>query len=89
MAATKLTLTVEEGVIERMKEYANTKHSSVSRIVENYFVSLTSQNIKRAHDRIAVSPFIENLSIEAVGVALPENFDAEKAIVSYLEEKYK
>jgi hypothetical protein len=38
---TKLTLTMDNAVIERAKEYAREKNSSVSRIVENYLCTIS------------------------------------------------
>lgn len=38
----KLTLTIDESVIERAKEYAQGKNRSVSRIVEEYLENLST-----------------------------------------------
>jgi predicted HicB family RNase H-like nuclease len=38
---TKLTLKLEQGVIEKAKHYASEKKLSLSRLVENYLNSLT------------------------------------------------
>jgi len=89
MATAKLTLAIEEGIIERMKDYANARRSSVSRLVENYFVYLTSQTPKEEHAQISVSPFIKGLTVKAMVGKVPKNFDPEEEIAHYLEEKYK
>ena len=41
---TKLTLKLNQRIIERAKEYASNKKMSLSRIVEAYLQSLTSEN---------------------------------------------
>ncbi|WP_304224812.1 DUF6364 family protein [Gracilinema caldarium] len=38
----KLTLTIDESVIEKAKEFARTKNKSVSRIVEEYLRTISS-----------------------------------------------
>ena len=45
---TKLTLTIDEKVIDRAKKYALNKNKSISRMVEEYLdsVSDNSENIK-------------------------------------------
>ena len=44
---TKLTLTIDQAVVEQAKAYAQKKHRSVSRIVEEYLknVSMTQKTI--------------------------------------------
>ena len=42
--STKLTLTVDENVIESAKEYARRHQRSLSNIIEEYLKSLTSEN---------------------------------------------
>lgn len=39
---TKLTLTIDQSVVEQAKEYAQKKNRSVSRIVEEYLENITS-----------------------------------------------
>jgi len=39
---TKLTLTIEEDIIEKAKVYAKSEHRSLSDIIENYLKLLTS-----------------------------------------------
>ena len=40
---TKLTLTIEESVVEQAKEYARSRRRSVSRIVEEYLENLSGR----------------------------------------------
>jgi len=88
MATAKLTLAIEEEVVEKMKDYASSRSSSVSRIVENYFIVLTNQSPK-AKERIAVSPFVKGLSIKSMGLELPSDFNPEEEAIRNMEEKYR
>ena len=76
----KLTLTVEKSIIERAKIYAKNTGISLSKLIENYLESITEDSK------------IENLSPKLkkiVGaVKLPENFNEEKELSSYFENKY-
>jgi predicted CopG family antitoxin len=43
---TKLTLTIEQSVIEKAKKYAKEKERSLSDLIENYLKSLTNSEEK-------------------------------------------
>lgn len=79
---TKLTLTIDDSVVTVAKKYAKDKGKSLSDIVENYLLTLTSKESKEE----SISPRILKLmgSIE-----LPEDFDYKKALTSGLTKKYK
>ncbi|GHV74068.1 hypothetical protein AGMMS49940_13700 [Spirochaetia bacterium] len=54
----KLTLKLDETIIESEKEYAESNKRSLSKLVENYFKKLTAKNTPpRKH-----SPLVESLS---------------------------
>ncbi len=79
---TKLTLTIEQEVIEKAKVYAKKKGRSLSDLVENYFRSITSgsQPDYKAHGSIASSllgSFQE-----------PENFDYKKELENAIKKKH-
>ncbi|AEM69121.1 MAG: hypothetical protein H2058_03385 [Muricauda sp.] len=80
---TKLTLKLNQEIIERAKEYAADKKMSLSRIVEAYLQSLTSD--KKGSD-VEISPFVKSLS---TGVKIPADLDSKTAYSDYLLEKYK
>lgn len=76
----KLTLTVEKSIIERAKVYAKNTGRSLSEIIENYLETITQDN---GTDKI--SPKLKKI----VGsVKLPKNFDEEKELRSYFENKH-
>jgi predicted CopG family antitoxin len=41
---TKLTLTIEQKIIEKAKKYANEKGRSLSDIIENYLKAITKED---------------------------------------------
>jgi hypothetical protein len=79
---TKLTLTIDDSVIAIAKKYAKQKGKSLSDIVENYLMSLTSKENKEE----SISPRI----LKLMGVIdLPDNFDYKKELAKGLAKKYK
>jgi len=79
---TKLTLTIDDSVISTAKKYAKEKGKSLSDIVENYLMSLTSKEIKEEK----ISPKI----LKLMGVIkLPNSFDYKKELTKGLAKKYK
>ncbi len=79
---TKLTLTIEEKVIDSAKQYAQRKGKSLSHIVENYLMSITSKEIKDQ----PISPKV----LKLMGVIkLPEDFNYKKELGALISKKYK
>ncbi len=78
---TKLTLTIEQTVIERAKSYAKKKGRSLSDIIENYLKAITKE------DRIEeeLSPVIKSLR---GSFKTPKSFDYKKELSKGLSEKY-
>ena len=80
---TKLTLKLNKGVIEKAKEYASNKKMSLSRIIEAYLQSLTSEN---ENSEFEISPFVKSI---ATGVEIPADLDYKKEYADFLVDKYK
>ncbi len=57
---TKLTLKLNQEVIEKAKQYASDKKLSLSRLIENYLKSLTSDKSNR--NELEISPFVKSLT---------------------------
>ena len=79
---TKLTLTIEQTVIEKAKKYANDKGRSLSDIIENYLKAITKEdNIESSE----LTPIVKSLkgSFNA-----HKNFDYKKELAKRLTEKY-
>ncbi|MEL1241831.1 DUF6364 family protein [Flavobacterium flavipallidum] len=79
---TKLTLTIEQAVIEKAKKYAKEKERSLSDLIENYLKALTNEN---AQNQIELTPIVKSLkgSFKA-----PKNNDYKKDLANRLSEKY-
>jgi len=77
---TKLTLSLDKGVIEQAKSYAKDNSVSLSKLIENYLNSLTSKKEKESK----VSPLVESLT----GVIPSDHVDDKKDYRDYITEKY-
>ena len=80
---TKLTLKLDQEIIEKAKHYSSEKKISLSRLIENYLNSLTSD---KANNDLQISPFVKSLSS---GISIPADYDYKKERADYLEQKYK
>jgi len=80
----KLTLRLNENVIERAKIYAKSHKISLSKMIESYLDSLTRE--KDDEDKNSITPLVKSIS----GVInLSSDFDYKKEYTDYLIEKYK
>lgn len=79
---TKLTLTIEQSVIENAKKYAKEKERSLSDLIENYLKTLTKDT---AQSDIELTPIVKSLkgSFKA-----PKELDYKKDLANRLSEKY-
>ena len=59
---TKLTLTIEESVVEKAKDYARGKSKSVSRIVEEYLKNLSEGSEPLISSDVIKSPITDSLT---------------------------
>lgn len=79
-----MTLRLNDKVIERAKIYAKNHKISLSKMIESYLDSLTTEIAEK--DKAAITPLVKSLS----GVIdLPADFDYKKEYGDYLIEKYK
>ncbi len=78
---TKLTLTIEQAIIERAKSYAKEKGRSLSDIIENYLKAITKE--ERIEEEL--SPLIKSLR---GSFKMPKSFDYKKELSKGLSEKY-
>lgn len=79
---TKLTLTIEQDVIEKAKKYAKEKERSLSDLIENYLKALTKEGTQ---NDIELTPIVKSLkgSFNA-----PKNSDYKKDLAKRLSEKH-
>ncbi|MES2629213.1 MAG: DUF6364 family protein [Bacteroidota bacterium] len=80
---TKLTLKLDQHIIEKAKLYAADKKLSLSRLIENYLNVLTSGNVDKT---IEVTPFINSLK---TGVQIPADLDYKKEYADFLSKKHQ
>ena len=81
----KLTLKLNERVIERAKKYASNKKVSLSRLIENYLNSITQEQ----NDDFEISPFVKSISS---GKSIPADVDwknSREDYIEYLGKKYQ
>lgn len=78
----KLTLSLDQTIIESAKQYAKSNNISLSKLIESYLNSL----VKRNKETTEITPLVESLS----GIiSLEKEFDAKEDYTDYLIEKYK
>ncbi len=80
---TKLTLKLSQEIIEKAKLYASSKKVSLSRIVEAYLQSITSDE---KNEQVKLSPFVKSLSS---GLKLPTDLDYKNEYAKHLNEKHQ
>lgn len=79
---TKLTLSLNQKIIEKIKVYAKKHQLSLSKMVENYFNLV----VKKTEFEATTSALVTELT----GIInLPENFNEKDEYYDYLIEKYK
>jgi len=80
---TKLTLTIEQEVIDRAKGYAKEKKRSLSDIIESFLKLLTKEENKKNNNKL--SPIVKSLN---GSFKMPKNMDYKKELKNRLEKKY-
>ncbi|MGB2087071.1 MAG: DUF6364 family protein [Psychroflexus salarius] len=80
---TKLTLTIEQEIIQKAKEYAKNKNRSLSDIIENYLKILTKE--EKAKELKKLNPTVKSLK---GSFKMPKNMDYKNELRKRLEEKY-
>ena len=82
----KLTLKLDENIIERAKKYASNKKLSLSRLIENYLDSITHEESK---DNFEISPFVKSISN---GKSIPLDADWKEMredYIDFLDQKHQ
>lgn len=80
---TKLTLTLDDKVIEQAKRYAKIKGRSVSELVESYFKSITELDKDQSEELTSTVKSLMG-SFKA-----PKNFDYKKVLRNEKQRKYE
>ena len=84
---TKLTLTIEQSVIEKAKKYAKEKERSLSDLIENYLRALTTDSSQNeiGQKEIELTPIVKSLKGT---FKAPKNSDYKKDLADRLSDKY-
>lgn len=77
---TKLTLTVEKSTIEKAKFYAKQTGRSLSEIIETYLEKITQDKVE--------GDVSSKMNKILGSVKLPSDFDEEKELRTYFENKH-
>lgn len=78
----KLTLSLNESVIENAKTYAKANKISLSKLIESYLKSITIEQTKD----LKITPLVESIS----GIiTLDDDFNLKNDYSNFLIEKYK
>ncbi len=80
--STKLTLTIDETVIQNAKKYAKAKENSLSNIIENYLKMLVKEN---TNSKEALTPIVKSLKST---FSIEDDFDYKKETSKRLKQKY-
>lgn len=78
----KLTLTIEQSIIESAKKYAKKRKRSLSDLIENYLKALTIEDIKSENE---TTPIVNSLR---GSFKMPKDFDYKKELTSQLTKKH-
>jgi hypothetical protein len=79
---TKLTLSIEQMIIEKAKAYARKKERSLSDLVENYLKTLISQ------DQESEKEYSNVVSLLKGSFTLAKEIDYKEELVEQLSKKY-
>jgi hypothetical protein len=92
MESTKLTLSVKAASLPSVKEYAKRQHTSVSKLVQEFFDSIVEKEEKEdplleRYKNMEISPWIKELSGVLKG-KYPDDMDYKDMKYEYLKDKY-
>ena len=82
----KLTLKLDQDVIEKAKSYAKSHNRSLSRIIESYLKSIANDEDSKNKTHIELSPFVKSMS---TGVKIPSDLDYKSEYLNHMNEKHQ
>lgn len=82
----KLTLSVNQEVIEQAKAYAKAKGTSLSKLFENYLKTIAGNRNVKETEEVEISPFVKSLAVPGLKPRTKEQMRKEYG--DYLEKKY-
>ena len=82
----KLTVKLNSSSIHKAKQYVATKGLSLSKLVENFFDSISLDSEPSSEKNQTYSPLVQEL---AGIISLKEDYDYKSDYKNYLKEKYE
>ncbi len=79
---TKLTLTIEQEVINKARTYAKNRERSLSDLIESYLKAITTES---NHAAIETTPIVKSLK---GAFTAPKDFDYKKELSKKLADKH-
>lgn len=79
---TKLTLTIEQEVIDKAKKYAKNRDRSLSDLIESYLKAITTENNSTEDE---ITPIVKLLK---GSFTVPKDFNYKKELSKRLADKY-
>ena len=79
---TKLTLTIEEKVIVKAKNYARKKNRSLSNLIENYLKAIANEDVVEESETTSIVNSLKG------SFKMPKDFDYKMELSKRLSEKY-
>lgn len=80
---TKLTLTIEQSLIDKAKRYAKAKGRSLSDIIENYLKMILKEDTAKVLDSNPIASSLRG------SFKMPKDFDYTKELTKGLVKKYR
>jgi len=80
---TKLTLSLDESVIDQAKAYAAAQQTSLSRLIEEFLRTHTS--LKKPKAKVVVSEYVKSLATDA---KLPKSYDLKREYAKHVAKRY-
>ena len=79
----KLTLSLDQKIIEQAKEYARERQVSLSFLIENYFSRLVAEQKTSSNQKISIADALSGI------VSLDVDLDYKSMLKNHLLEKYQ
>lgn len=80
----KLTLTIDQSIIEKAKQYAKSQDRSLSDLIESYLMFVTNSNKKEEIDS-EVSPIVQSM---LGSLKMSKDYDIKEVKMERLLKKY-
>jgi hypothetical protein len=84
---TKLTLNIDDKIVEKAKRFTSRKNISLSSVVEDYLAELSTKNISKQKDLLRKNTITQRIRKLTRPIQISDA-QIKKQLVKHLEEKY-